>query len=940
MPRFVSRLLRRSPDVSARLPRPRFWPRFVALLASVFVLVLLAAWFADHPWHPPGWLDPGGVIGWVVQRIQYVFAGVGSLFDKDPTAAGVIGAHIEFFLVAFAAIVSLRWLTFWRLTARPGPIEVSDLATTATGAASGAEAATASDAERLSPYVTMMLREKLTSVSVYLPTPGPGDAVGGGFLQTMRESTRDSWWASVIEFVTRIIPRSAYRVDGAMLRRNGNDESYGVSVRVTVLPRQRTVANTVWGATPEEAAERAARVVGAAILPLTRRCLASPWRHWYGRTLPVELIEEYEEASAFREQRRYDEALGRYQAALDRDSLNPLIRLEMAQIQEQLGLYLDALANYDTALALWAGSPERYNSWLHGKPVEGTGRHPFTAWQRWQRWRRHGNPFPGRYRYALALAYFEKLAPQWVKPEGDDPRARERARLRHMLVKTLAERYGPVWRPNDEGRPHLVAQAGDSKAEHLRTTLETLTCDARSTDQDVARKARTKLKMIFLLMSRHELRQLVRDHSSWLGWAEDSDLTTRSLKLARDSWIDLRLTCAEHDLDEDGAVPKIAEVKASLTGLSNRIERVTESSSLWMEHYNAACVYGQAMVLVRGDDMHRTYARAAVKELFAGLESADSSQVSRQRSWILSEDADLRELRTCSEFQRFAAAISSAGGPVVLRPRRTQIAELGEYQVRLLRECARTMEYRWTEWSARAQAATGLERDGWVDEDAYAWWMVHQLAVGYRNWPDRLEAIRYFRHRPSSDPSWQVALPDLATFIPPEVDRADAGHELAARVEDWSNDFIKRGNLCQILVALWIRENFRSEPTPRRFTHVAAPTADDCPTRVGRWQELSRYVALGQAATKKPGDPEEAKAIVKKANDTLGGELPSSTVDWEEPAWRWAERQRAAYPCRESGLTGAPALALARAFAALSIAYEGVGDAATPLAHARRLIDS
>ena len=933
MPRFVNRLLRRSPDVSARLPRPRFWPRFAALVASVIVLGLLAASLAGHAWHPPGWLNPGGVVGWVLTRIHHVTVGVGSLFDKDPDMAAVIGARIEFFLVAFAAIVSLRWLQFWRLTARPGPIEVSQLADTAVGA----DAAAATGTEQLSPYVTMMLREKLSSVSVYLPTPAPGDAIGGGFLQTMRESTRDSWWASVIEFITRIIPRSAYRVDGAMLRRSGDEDSYGVSVRVTVLPRQRTVATTVWASTPELAAECAARVVGAAILPLTRRCLTSPWRHWYGRTLPVELLEEYEAASSFREQRRYDEALGHYRAALERDSLNPLIRLEMAQIQEQLGLYLDALASYDTALGLWAGSPERYNSWLHGKQVEATGRHRFTARQRLRRWRRHGNPFLARFRYATALAYFEKLTPQWVKPEANDPRARERARLRHMLVKTLAERYGPVWPPVDKDLGPMVEQAGASTDDGLRATLETLTSKAQLGTPDEGKKARAALKRIFLLMSRYELQQLVRDHRSWRGWAEDSDLTTRSLELARDCWIDLRLVCAKHHLDEDGASPAYAEVAELLEALPDKIERVTGSSSVWLEHYNAACVYGQAMVLVRGDERHRDYARAAVKELFAGLESTDSAQVARQRSWILSEDADLRELRTCSEFQRFAAAISSGGEPVVLRPRRTQVTELSEYQMRLLQECARTMELRWTAWNARS-AATELERDGWAEDDACAWWMVHQLAVGYRNWSDRLEAIRYFRRRPSGDPPWQVALPDLATFVPPEVEHTDAGQELAGLVEEWSDRFIKRGNLCQILVALWIRRHFRAGATPRTLVHVAAADADDCKDRRQRWRELRELVARGQASTDENGDRAEAEAIVKKANVTLGGDLPTSTVDWEEQAWRWAEKQRVALPRREP--IDANALALARAFAALSIAYEGIGDAATPLQNARELVGS
>lgn len=921
MPRLVSRLLGRSPDFAARLPRPRFLPRFLAVVASGTVLVLIARSFAGHPTNLPSWLD------WLVTQIRHVTAGVPAVFGKDAEASSVIGARIEFFVVALAVIIALRSLVFWWLTMRPGPIQVSHLQDTTTDEAS---------TDKVSPYVTMALREKLSGVSVYLPTPTPGDAVGGGFLQTMRESTRDSWWASAIQFVSRIIPSSAYRVDGAVLRRPGADDSYGVSVRVTVLPRQRTVANTVWAATPEQAAACAARVVAAAVLPLTRRCLASPWRHWYGRSLPVELLEEYEAASACREQRRYDEALGHYQAALDRDSLNPLIRLEMAQLQEQLGLYLDALATYASALALWSGSPERYNSWLHGQQVDGTGRRRFTAWQRMRRWRRYGNPFPTRYRYALALAYFEKLVPQWVKPEANDPRSRERARLRHLLVKTLAERYGPVWRP-DERAPNDRR----SKVDHLHVTLTDLTKQAQSEVPQVAWNARARLKRMFLAMSRYELQKLVRDHRSWLGWADDSDLTTRSLKLARDSWIDVRQAVAAHGLDDNGTAPTNRTLDRLLTRLPAQIDRTTRSSTAWMDHYNAACVYGQALVLVRGTERHRTLARAAVKELFAGLESADTAQVSRQRSWILSEDADLRELRRYSEFQPFVAAIGPAGGTVVLRPRRTQIAELSEYQTRLLRECAHTMESRWQERNSRLDVAE-LERQDWLDDDAHAWWRVHQLAIGHRNWPDRLAAIDYFRKRPAGASPWQVALPDIATFSPAEADRAGTDDRIAEEVDEWSDALIARGNLCEILVALWIRQHFRIDTAGRRFIDTNA--SDDCVARAGRWRQLREVVAAGQASWAGPVCREDALSIIDTANATLSekasvprSRLQEPNVDWEALAWRWAEDQRLGYPNHGSELEK-PAAALARAFAALAIAYEKIGDTAMPLEEAQQLV--
>lgn len=893
MATFLSRLLRRTPNVTGRLPRPRFLPRAAALLVSGTVLVLLASSVADHPADLPSWLDP---FGWVLTRIRYVTAGIGELFAGEAAAAG---ARIEFFVVAFGVIISLRWLKFWWLTIRPGPIEVvllEDATVDSAGLVAAGEPTSEANTA-LRTYVTMMLREKLSSVTVYLPTPAPGDAVGGGFLQTMRESTRETWWGTVIEFVSRIIPRSAYRVDGAVLRRQDHEDSYGVAVRITVFPRQRTVANTVWARTPEQAAECAARVVAAAILPLTRRCLSSPWRHWHGRRLPVELLADYEAASAYREQRRYDEALGHYRAALERDSLNPSIRLEMAQIQEQLGLYLDALATYDNALTLWSGSPERYNSWLHR-----TRR--FTAWQRLSRWRRYGNPFVARYRYATALAYFEKLTPQWVKPEGKDPRSRERSRLRHLLVTKLAERYGPVM----------------GGAAELKATLNRLTKGARPDGStDGGQKAKAELSRLFLEMSRYELRQLVRDHRSWLGWADSSDLTTRSLRLARDSWIDVRLQVAKRGLeDADGSEVRDDEVVELLAGLPDRIGRTTRRSKGWMDHYNAACTYGQVLVLVGRVEEHRDFARAAVKHLFTGLESVDSSHVSRQQSWILSEDSDLRELRRCSEFQPFAAAIGPAGGAVVLRPRRTQIAELGEYEMNLLIECTHTMEARLCSPDSRV-------------DDAHAWWTVHQLAMAHRNWPDRLDAIAYFRDRPADARPWEVALPDFATFSPP-----DAVNDDADLLDKWSDELIKRDNLCAILAALWIRGQFQVDLANKTFL-VPAGAAD----RADCWRELRAVVTHAHLERTVPtgfGVRAGALQVIEKANERIPGASPvSAVVDWEDQAWRWAEEQRVDHPNDGTGSVDVTNSALARAFAAVAIAYEGVGDSEAAWQEAKRL---
>jgi hypothetical protein len=217
--------------------------------------------------------------------------------------------------------------------------------------------------------------------------------------------------------------------------------------------------------------------------------------------------------------------------------------------------------------------------------------------------------------------------------------------------------------------------------------------------------------------------------------------------------------------------------------------------------------------------------------------------------------------------------------------------------------------------------------DVWDEEDGHAWWQVHQLAVGHRHWPDRLAAITYFRDRPDGSPKWDVALPDIATFSPPDADREDD------RVDTWARDLIRRDNLCEILVAVWIRSHFRLDAAARKFR--CNPM--DSPLR---WLELRELVTRAQAVRKHDAALlDGARRIIEKANEVLA-QPPPDVTSWEDQAWHWAEEQRLSHPHDASPMAETTRYALARVYAALALAYAGVGDPGLALKEAHALLDA
>ena len=182
----------------------------------------------------------------------------------------------------------------------------------------------------------------------------------------------------------------------------------------------------MWADDFEEAVRTAGDYATAAILPRTRLC-REPWTAWKHYLLPGELLSALEQGVRLESERRYDEALDTYYRASAYDPMNMVLRLNIGQLQEKLGLYLDALMTYEGMIEVSRHAP----AWR-----------PF-AYRRAARSQRRRALVAARYRRIVLLGG-ASLAEQWRRTgpanvrawsARDERRLELRARLRRPLAR-------------------------------------------------------------------------------------------------------------------------------------------------------------------------------------------------------------------------------------------------------------------------------------------------------------------------------------------------------------------------------------------------------------------------------------------------------------------------------------------------------------------------
>lgn len=616
----------------------------------------------------------------------------------------------EYLPLAFLGAIAAVWLLYhaqlWLLAREFGPV----LVTTPEGA--GDHDATL--------QVGALLRSALTGVALYAPaTSVPAGSPTLELLTVLEKGGPENRLVAILlRAGQQLSPTHAFRVQGALLRREGN-ASYGLSVQLERVGTRWTASETFWAASWEATVSAAASAIAAWILPRSRRCAHPPWSGWQRLEFPPELLAAYQEAEQAADARRYDCALAAYHRALHDDPLNLDLRIEVGQLQEKLALYLDALSTYSGVCRLANMKLPSY--W----------RHPFR-WRSVRRTRKR-SVFIAQYRRVLIFGFGEKLAKQWCK----EPQSQVTQTKRDLERDALRIELTPVLKALDF--------FPNSQRE----------LDMREFFQQIASKEVARLARSYSELELHRL---------------ETGLTKTSLRLC-ESWANLRLRWAR-SLAQPGAAdrsdwpPQFTDVEQALDPLKrawgNPLKWLGHSRLTWLDHYNAGCTWALGLLGTRPEDAELAKRAIYEFERFASL--ADRALVFRLRPWIVSEDPDLEGLRRTAPFKAFEARHFPAPEPTPERTADVHIRELVFFTTTLVRRTARLLEDIWHSHGLEAEAGADIHLIlRWWREEQDAWRYARVLAENHNHWPSRVEIVdaindwcdRYHLARPElPHPRW------------------------------------------------------------------------------------------------------------------------------------------------------------------------------------------
>ncbi len=678
-----------------RVSVPRTWPWILsAVVAAVAAVVLILSDFKIHVWR------------------------LGTNDDETVRTAHVVLALVSALVAAWAVRrARLAWLAV-----KPGPIQ-TELFVDAT------------DKQINIDEVMWHFRRALSAMRLSPPASVPGGSTQTSWLEVMRTTVGESKSvvAAIAGLVSALAADHAYRVTG-VLRIRSERPSFGVTVQVSLVPTGSGAVETVWDESWSGAAERAAAVVGAFVLPRTRLCRQPPWTAWQGLRMPYEVYYNHQRAKELVGERRYEEAMARYYDALAGDPQNPYLRIELLQIHEQLGLHLDAVAGYADIVGIEAWEDRRL--WVRLTKLLRAERHESPRL-------RFRAPRDGpqalllaRYRLVCQLANGDQLAHQWLAqdPPGSGPRRpRERAAIRARACYWLDHYYGQFKEAyrNDAALPETLGTAA----------------------------GRPALRQFFQYVAVREASILLTDYR-WraLRRRRRMPVSQRSLRIMT-TWAPLQLYDAERRCV--GEIRPPAKIK-EMTALRKRIEpdnrlwppeadvvhkplnRAMRSwlhRPDWQAEYNAACTL--AVCLSPGTDpadpeceqRRRAIAEDAVRHLERAVASADSGYTALYSDWLAAGDQDLNDLRTMQVFLQFLARYFPGSEPRPYSPTRLIGLLASNHAVAIAQRYA-ALRARW--WRSRSYSDADRPELG---REAEVRRLMRAYAANVSHWQSRLDLI-------------------------------------------------------------------------------------------------------------------------------------------------------------------------------------------------------
>ncbi|MEV6647699.1 hypothetical protein [Amycolatopsis sp. NPDC051371] len=624
--------------------------------------------------------------------------------------------------------------------------------------------------------LTAAFKRILNDSRLYTPTPVPGAGSSYDFIQIVEHAgdSAEGWWKAATKLVRLVQPPAAFTVTGTV--RPGNTAGrYQLILELVRVPRFAASPLVIEDENWPRVLHRAANAVAALVIPRSAYVRTNiHWAAWRGAKIPYELFDAYQRANHFIIHRRYDEALAEYYRAVSLDPSNVYIRLEIAALQEQLDLHLDALATYDDVITVCSRGHPKLARWWIGPDFARQPRHAGRG--------RAVALLIARYRHALVLGHGDSVAGSWwvrrtTAGVPGDARALRRAELR-VALELRFRRYVDL---DVRVRPDAIPP--EKRLELHRRVLkvpvdELVVHDATPEQLAEYNQRAAEMRSYFCALSQYEIERLVADYRRfrrrWRGtWQQ---LTNRALDLSL-IWTVVRRAMADVE-PVTGAVPvprpaypgsrvRLADVcpdrhwPPDPKALDDTVEAAGSRKS-WEECYNAASVYAIAMLEVgpRGErdlrdrarnprlvgEARDEVARRAVRELYHAATISHSGRLPERRSWVMGEDPDLVALRGHELFRVFEMVTFSPDRAAPLRPQRAHVWEQVSYVRQLVGEIAACRAHF---WRARALDAggppDGRTLDRWRAADRDAWRKLTELATGKQDWYTRYQAICAFR---------------------------------------------------------------------------------------------------------------------------------------------------------------------------------------------------
>jgi len=542
--------------------------------------------------------------------------------------------------------------------------------------------------------LTTQFRNTLSTLRLQTDAPSPGAQPPSDFLDVLSKdsalqgSAASPSIAQVAAFVRAVFPPTALEVRGTLVsREDPSGRCCGVSLRVTRLPDQGSLLEDVWAKDWPDAMRRAADSAIAAILSRTRLC-KGPWVTWRGYVMNPVVLGAYEDAARFDVDRRYYAALRCCYGALEHDPLNRAIRLQLGKLQEQLGLYLEALGTYRSIL-------------LAGRPA---GRRlPFGLYRPRARRERRRQADIARYRQIVLLSG-NSVAEQWYEVRrraGEDPYRQE---MRGLLQELCAQ------------------------------PLDLDTCSEDELSRALCERARKEAGTL-----RWSLRGWRLIH-----FERNQHLLARTVAVT-----EARIRERLASLDPGRTPPSASTIDTRIEEIDGRLRRCARWTGLrsYQSNYNAACLYALPLkdeYRERTDEdrrARRLLAQRAVQQLQLAAAFADSAFLASRRNWLISEDPDLQGLRDEPEFATFVSTYFPM--PATAEHRwiaTTDLAALYTYE--LLRSMAPIPA---AGWDRRAKTPA-TERDGrtlahWWRSESTLWQAVSSVAANPADWRSHLSLL-------------------------------------------------------------------------------------------------------------------------------------------------------------------------------------------------------